>query len=281
MLFVDIYPKTAQSFSSSFPFSNQRIVGSIMRIIIATEINQFFIEVGTLETVLEIKRKIEQIHAIPVAYQILTVCGFELLDGLDMEDYPIVSEGTKIDLTIKPMEPHIIHHPNKMQITVKFSARLINMEVDKTDTVHSLKEKIHIIDNTPIKSMKLFFLGRELNEDFRNLNEYGIREFSEIIVFLKTTNRTKEPPTRKLSFVLQTSSSLLNAATIPLEMKDTSTVNDLKQLLLSRKILPVDDYLFIHRQRIMRDSCSLRWHGVENGDQLYVFKGTVSRGGYV
>uniref|UniRef100_K7LVX7 Ubiquitin-like domain-containing protein n=1 Tax=Glycine max TaxID=3847 RepID=K7LVX7_SOYBN len=198
-----------------------------------------------------------KIHGIPVPSQILTVSGWELLDGLGMEDYPIVTEGTKVDLTIKPVEPH----PNKMQITEKFSARKFDIEVDRTDTVRSLKEKIHIIDSTLIKRMTLYFSGRELDEDFRILSE-------------------EEPPTRKLSLVVQTSSSLLNAATIPLEMRDASTVGDLKQLLISRKILPVDDYLFIHKQRIMRDSCSLRWHGIENGDCLYVFKGTVSRSGY-
>lgn len=248
-----------------------------MRIVIATKTNQFFIEVGTQETVVEIKRKIEQIHGVPISSQILTVFGWELVDGLDMEDYPIVTEGTKVDLSVKPVVPNPNNHPNKMKITVKFSARRINIEVDQTDTVRSLKEKIHIIDSTPIKRMTLYFSGMELEEDFRNLNEYGIREFSEIVVFLKTMSRSREEtPTRKVSLVVQTSSSLLNAATIPLEMRDASTVNDLKQLLLSRKILPVDDYLFIHRQRIMRDSCSLRWHGVENGDSLYVFKGTVS-----
>ncbi|KAH1222470.1 Polyubiquitin [Glycine max] len=164
-----------------------------------------------------------------------------------------------------------------MQITEKFSARKFDIEVDRTDTVRSLKEKIHIIDSTLIKRMTLYFSGRELDEDFRILSEYGIRGFSEIAPL----NRSREePPTRKLSLVVQTSSSLLNAATIPLEMRDASTVGDLKQLLISRKILPVDDYLFIHKQRIMRDSCSLRWHGIENGDCLYVFKGTVSRSGY-
>ncbi|CAL5188739.1 unnamed protein product [Lathyrus oleraceus] len=248
-----------------------------MKIVIATRVNQFFIEVGTQETVVEIKRKIEQIHGVPVAYQILTVSGWELVDGLDMEDYPIVTEGTKIDLTVKQGESHIINCNSKMQIIVKFPAKRTNIEVDQTDTVHSLKEKIHIIDSAPIKRMSLFFLGKELDDDFRNLNEYGICEFSEIIVFLKTMNRSKEPASTKVSFVVQTSSSLLNAATIPLEMRDISTINDLKQLLLCRKILPVDDYLFVHRQRIMRDTCSLRWHGVENGDYLYVFKGTVSR----
>ncbi|XP_019436191.1 PREDICTED: polyubiquitin [Lupinus angustifolius] len=260
-----------------------------MRIVIITRTNHFFIDVGAQETVVEIKRKIEQIHGVPMDSQILSVSGWELIDGLDMEDYPIVTEGTKVDLTIKPVEPthpndnnNNHNHPNKMQITIKFSARQINVEVDQTDTIRSLKEKIHIIDSTPIKRMTLYFSGRELDEDFRNLNECGIHEFSEIVVFLKAVNRSRdEPPARKLSIVVQTSSSLLNAATIPLEMRDINTVNDLKQLLLSRKTLPLDDYLFIHRQRIMRDSCSLRWHGVENGDCLYVFKGTVSRAGYV
>ncbi|BAT92184.1 uncharacterized protein LOC124822371 [Vigna umbellata] len=248
-----------------------------MRVAIVTRANQFFIEVGAQETVVAIKKKIEQLHGVPVASQVLSVTGWELVDGLDMDDYPIVTEGTKIDLTIKPAEPH----PNKMQITVKFSAKKLSIEVDRTDTVRSLKEKIHIIDSTPIKRMTLYFSGTELDEDFRTLSEYGIREFSEIVAFLKTMNRSRdEPPTRKLTFVVQTSSSLLNEATIPLEMRDANTVNELKQLLISRKILPGDDYLFIHRQRIMRDSCSLRWHGVENGDCLYVFKGTVSTGGF-
>lgn len=250
-----------------------------MRIVIVTRTSQFFIEVGSQEKVVEIKMKIEQILGVPVDSQILTVCGWELLDGLDMEDYPIVKDGTKVDLTIKLTHTqHIIPTQlNKIQIIVKFSARQINIEVDRTETVGSLKEKIHIINNTPIKRMCLFFSGRELDEDFRNLSEYGISEFSKIIVFLKNTNRSRDdPPSRKLSLMVQTSSSLLNSATIPMEMRDASTVSELKQLLISRRILPPDDYLFIHRQRIMRDNCSLRWHGVENGDILYVFKGTVS-----
>jgi|UniRef100_A0A2N9EGT7 hypothetical protein len=253
-----------------------------MRIVIVTRTHDFVIEVGLQEPVLEIKMKIEQLLGVPVASQSLSVSGWELVDGLDMEDYPIVIEGTKIDLTIKSMimlPP--LSHCSKIQIIVKFPARQFNMEVDTTDTVHSLKEKIHVIDGTPIKRMLLFYSGIELEEDFRNLSEYGICEFSEILVFLETMHRLRdEPPSGRLSLVVQTSSSLLNAASIPLEMKDSCTVNDLRQLLLSRKILPIDDYLFIHKQRIMRDNCSLRWHGVGNGDCLYVFKGTISRSGY-
>ncbi|PSR96412.1 Ubiquitin like [Actinidia chinensis var. chinensis] len=251
-----------------------------MRVSIVTQACEFNIEVGDQETILQIKHKIEQFLGVPVASQTLSVSGWELVDGLDLDDYPIVTEGTKIDLTIEWEQPSL-ENRSKIQIVVKFSSRKINIEVDRTETVRSLKEKIHIIDGTPIKRMTLFFSGIEMEEDFRNLNEYGISESSEIIVFLKTMSRlVADPPSKRLSVVVQTSSSLLNGASIPLEMKDSNTVNDLRQALLMRKILPMDDYIFIHKQRIMRDNCSLRWHGVEDGDYLYVFKGTVSRGGF-
>lgn len=102
-----------------------------------------------------------------------------------------------------------------------------------------------------------------------------------IVIFHNTMSCLRdEPAARRLSVVVvQTLSSLLNAATMPLEVKDVSTVTELRQLLLSRKILPMDDYLFIHKQRIMRDNYSLRWHGVGGGDFLYVFTGTVYRSG--
>ncbi|KAI3780829.1 hypothetical protein L2E82_10821 [Cichorium intybus] len=247
-----------------------------MKIQILARAYALTIEVSMQETILEIKRKIEHFLGVPMSSQTLSVCDWELLDGLDLEDYPIVTEGTKIDLTINHMAS--LETRRQIQIIVKFSSRKHNIEIDRTETVGSLKEKIHIIDGTPIKQMTLFFSGVEMEEDFRNLIDYGVGEFSEIIVFLKTMSRlVVEPPSRKLGFVVQTSSALLNSTCIPLEMKDSSTVNELRELLLARKLLPTDDYIFIHKQRIMRENCSLRWHGVESGDYLYVFKGTVSR----
>ncbi|KAG5545060.1 hypothetical protein RHGRI_017506 [Rhododendron griersonianum] len=248
-----------------------------MRVTLVKRASEFTIEVSLQQTILEIKQIIEKLLGVPVTSQTLTVSGWELLDRLDLEDYPIVTEGTKIDLSMKCTQPHL-ENRGKILIVVKFSSRKINIEVDSTETVRSLKERIHIVDGAPTKLMTLFFSGREMDEDFRNLSEYGICEFSEIVVFLKTMSRlAADPPSRRLGLVVQTSSSLLNGASIPLEMKDSGTVNGLRQLLLVRKILPMDDYIFIHKQRIMRDNCSLRWHGVEDGDCLYVFKGTVSR----
>lgn len=269
-------------------------MSNTMRVIIGIWPQEFSMEVGLQEPVVEIKRKIEQLSGVTIASQTLSVCGIELLDGLDMEDYPIVTQGTKIDLTIINSNiefdvPFLQYHYScKIQIIIKSSAKQHHIEVDRlTETVGSLKEKIHIIDGTPIKRMSLFFCGTEMVDDFRNLSEYGVCEFSEIFVLLKNTNRLRyigggdhyhhdQEPAR-LSVVVQTPSTLFNGASIPMEMSVSNTVNELRQSLLSMKFLPMDDYLFIHKQRIMRDNRSLMWHGVEDGETIYVFKGTVIR----
>lgn len=251
-----------------------------MKVIIAMKDSEFSIDAGPQEPILEIKNRIQRSHGFPVSSQTLTVCDWELIDGLDLDDYPLISEGTKIYLSTKHAPLSLQQHDCKIKITVKFTARKVDIEVDKTDTVRSLKEKIHIVDGTPIKRMTLFFSGSEMEDEYRSLTEYGIGEFSEIIVFLKNMSRVvAEPPGRRLNLVVQTSSNLLNAAKIPVEMNDTNTVNEVGKLLQERNILPYDDYIFIHKQRLMRDNCSLRWHGVQNGDYLYIFKGTVTRCG--
>ncbi|CAL1406949.1 unnamed protein product [Linum trigynum] len=260
--------------------------------------HEFPIEISDREPVLEIKRKMEQLLGVPAPAQTLSIFGWELIDGLDMEDYPIVTNGTRIDLTVKPMLP-CHHHPlaasKKIPITVKLPSRHVTtVEVDTSDTVKSLKEKIHVVaaPSGGATRMSLFYSGVELEDDFRNLSEYGVHEFAEIVVFVKPMGRPKGggggvgreasggPGDRALRLVVQTASCLLNGASIPVELEDSRTVSDLRELLLrSKSGLPRDDYIFIHRQRIMRENCSLRWHGVQNGEVIYVFKGTVSRGG--
>lgn len=246
-----------------------------MKITIVTKHSKFTIDVSTQEPILELKNKIQRLLGVPALSQTLTVWDWELVDGLDLEDYPLISDGTAIHLST-PTAPHF--SLDKMSITVKFSARKIEIDIAHNDTVRSLREKIHIVDGTPMRRMALFFNGAEMEDDFRGLHEYGVGAGAEVVVFLKTAGRgAVEPPSRRVAVVVQTSSSLMNGARIPVEMKDSSRVGEVREMLVERKLLPVDEYILIHRQRIMREDCSLRWHGVESGDFLYVFKGSVSR----
>lgn len=243
-----------------------------MKVIICVLQQEFTMEIGDREPVLDIKKRIEQFLGIPTSSQTLSVSDWELVDGLDMEDYPIVSEGTRIDLAILTVD--------KIPIIVRLSARQQHViDVDPAaETVRSLKQKIHIIDGTPIQRISLVFSGRELGDENRSLSEYGItRGFAEIAVVRKAEDRPMAVM-RSIGFVVQMSSSLVGGASVPVQASLASTVSDVRRYLLAMKILPSDDYLFVHRQRIMRDDLSLKCHGVEDGDFLFVFKGTVSPG---
>ncbi|CAN8247701.1 unnamed protein product [Cochlearia groenlandica] len=255
-----------------------------MIVTIVSYTQEFSMEISEQESVLNIKKRLGQFLQIPTSSLTLFVSCWELLDGLDIEDYPIISQGTRIDLTVTPLfttQSYISPPGKNIHVTVKFPSKQITIEVDRTETVSSLKDKIHIVENTPIKRMQLYFSGIELADDFRNLNEYGIGEFSEVVVFLKSINRAKDiAHVKKLCFLVQTSSSLYNGAKIPVEIKDTCTISEMREGLQVNKTLPRDDYIFVHKQRIMRENCSLRWHGVENGETLFVFKGSISRGSY-
>ncbi|XP_058093847.1 uncharacterized protein LOC131239926 [Magnolia sinica] len=241
-----------------------------MNIFVVTEVGRLLVVVGPTETVLEVKQRLELILGVPTASQALSIYGIELIDGFELEFYDVY-EGMQIDLDVAPEGMY------KFQICIKISTRQISLEVKGLDTVAYLKERIQIEDGTPIERLTLFYSGTKM-EDARCLGDYGIVEHSEIIAIIKPIPRLKAvPPPRRLRFVVQTTSSF-NSMNIPVEMNDSSSVSEVRQVLLGRGLLPPDDYFFIHKQRIMKDDQSLRRHGVRNGDSLHVFNGTVSNG---
>ncbi|KAL3624678.1 hypothetical protein CASFOL_031346 [Castilleja foliolosa] len=232
-----------------------------MNINIVTKDSKFSMDVGSQEPILEIKKRIQKILGIPISSQTLSAYDWELIDDLDLSYYPI-SDGTPIHLST-----------TQLRVTIKFSSREIELDVNKTDTLLSLKEKIHIVDGTSIKRMTLFFDGKEMLDDYQDLNDYGLQEGSEIMVSSKPLSQLAAA-TRRLEVVVEK----VGGMRFPVEMSETSRVDEMRNMMVEKGMLPEDDYIFVHKQRLMEADCSLRWHGVENRDFIYVFKGTVSEG---
>ncbi|KAI3834858.1 hypothetical protein MKW98_015971 [Papaver atlanticum] len=141
-------------------------------------------EIGFSESVLEIKQKIEQDLGIEVPTQNIRVYGLELIDGLDMGDYPIIGEGTRIDLNIKKKELVIEIDPYRIQIVLMISKWKTIIEVDRTEM---------------------------MNENYRSLCEYGICQRSEVSEFYRNVNhptRSDQPSAKRLSLVVQTTAVL-------------------------------------------------------------------------
>ena len=74
-----------------------------------------------------------------------------------------------------------------MQIFVKtLTGRTINVEVEKTDTIRRVKERIHDKEGVPVGQQKLIFAGRQLEDD-QTISDYHIQKESTVHLILKPT----------------------------------------------------------------------------------------------
>ena len=177
----------------------------------------------------------------------------------------------------------------------------VPLEMEVTDTVGKLKEKIQEMEAVPVNRLMIHSSGAEL-QDHRSLCECEISENSDIDVSFRPSPTTASPaamaalspspspgpglgPTTLLGSKKLKLLVLPKCGTkkIPVEMNASDNVGELGKELqkLQEKLqfsLPQEGYFFIYKQNVMDDDRSFRWHHVGQGDTIEVFNGSVTGG---
>eukprot|EP01006_Ploeotia_vitrea_P003503 TRINITY_DN112728_c0_g1_i1.p1 TRINITY_DN112728_c0_g1~~TRINITY_DN112728_c0_g1_i1.p1 ORF type:complete len:180 (-),score=8.53 TRINITY_DN112728_c0_g1_i1:58-516(-) len=137
------------------------------------------------------------------------------------------------------------------------SGKTIALDVDSTDTVAKLKQKIaeSTIVDVPHEGMRVILAGQEL-EDHNTLGHYNIRR--ETTLYVVST-------TPKLHIVVK---STITGRTLSLALQKNDTVDDLKLKIQSEEGMPPQQQLLQFDGSELNGDCTLSQCGLKNGATL-------------